>query len=1398
MADAEENPPPEDENIEADIFIGPEADRVPENGNTIAEDENTDGNGYPEVEADQVSHENNPDEIGGGLEVEEAACCVDLALIAACGDGVPEAEADQVSTHTNPVEDDSSLNIVKAASNADLEFGGNEFLEVEADQLSPSKNLDGNLRLASVDGASSAPEAVGSDYADSDLKEYRTEDDQASPCDNPGLVDDAVLPEHLTAAGDDTDPDLRTEDDRGAVGVHITENVGQAADLKSEENLGSDFPADADLDSLVESEIPGDVACDNLDNSSTESGVKEDVDLACVEAGLDTEADSGDGLGQVELEAAAKGEEPLAAEGDVVQVLDVVHSEEGDNVATMSQAAGVGIDVSFEPECDQGPSDNSAHSSQIFCDEDFQVDEVRHEADLSEGLESDAIHNDLVINDADQPEDMIGACGGCDMDHIPKNYEASCSSDIRNGEEICDSLSDTLPVDQSREPTISCPELVPDVTNSECVKTESSRNISVYGEDVLPRNNLAVNSQSGESLLEIETANTESCTALNSHKESSDDLGLDQADVGIEHRRGSYDQNLVAQVDPGELDTVTSTGTPQELSDEGADSISGLVNNASSPVNTTTTSSHTSTPKVNNENSKSETSTPSDVNSQEISECDDQLLSELDAMLEDDSSVTGDSTQEIPNGSNPEPSATDLLELKELKAKYVALAEKVREQEVQIKSQQEDIRERDLKIEDMKKKEHETLRRQAAGADISKSGEDVYLAQTKALEYTIAQQQKEIKQVKDKLASHDQAAKRAISSLQNELKLRVDQVTKMYQDCLREKDQMVVKYAEAEQKNLELQKTIDKTESKVRDHVKDREVLIGKLKGFSQDKSKLSAQLQNKHAECNSVVKELDKYKDMISSQEVKVKWAQNKLRAELDSHKETKGKLEKTTIMLKQAKEETEQIRRNCQEMIKTYQTSEEIKSNSLDQQLKEKLTLLERQQQEHKDKEGVHQIVLQELDALKRKQKDAVEEIKTLRDKVLCLEAERQSQEHTLGNYQDILQNQKTVNRDTISRLQDLEKIEAEVEKTKEANRNLLHRLEEMQHVEKETQQEVGLCKNRETELMELTQKLTGKNAQLVSENTSLTTKLSAASADIEKLKSQCESQEKRISILTEELSEEKSMRHKEIEILTKRLDEKSKLVEELTMRIEEEKDENRTIKRRHTANIKDLTRQLQLARKKLETLEQTAGDKDSLSQGSRTSSTNSLDTINTNGQHSSGSGGSNSAATSRASSQEPSHQDVSETPTVRHIEPDKQMLIERIVKVQRNLARKSEKIEFVEDHNQQLLEDIKKKAKIIQHYILREEAGALAPDSMDEIKAQLSKKGGIMASVYNSHPVDGSMTLDLSLEINRKFQAVLEDTLLKNITLKENIETLGAEIARLSQENRTIQLKLKGHKS
>jgi len=45
---------------------------------------------------------------------------------------------------------------------------------------------------------------------------------------------------------------------------------------------------------------------------------------------------------------------------------------------------------------------------------------------------------------------------------------------------------------------------------------------------------------------------------------------------------------------------------------------------------------------------------------------------------------------------------------------------------------------------------------------------------------------------------------------------------------------------------------------------------------------------------------------------------------------------------------------------------------------------------------------------------------------------------------------------------------------------------------------------------------------------------------------------------------------------------------------------------------------------------------------------------------------------------------------------MEPDKQKLIEKIVKLQRAHARKNEKLDFCEDHIKQLVEEVQKKTR------------------------------------------------------------------------------------------------------
>lgn len=74
---------------------------------------------------------------------------------------------------------------------------------------------------------------------------------------------------------------------------------------------------------------------------------------------------------------------------------------------------------------------------------------------------------------------------------------------------------------------------------------------------------------------------------------------------------------------------------------------------------------------------------------------------------------------------------------------------------------------------------------------------------------------KELAVTKDKLHAHDLAAKKAICSLKKELQLRVDQVTKMYEECLRERDSLTVKVSQLTEEKQEISKMQDTMDKKM-------------------------------------------------------------------------------------------------------------------------------------------------------------------------------------------------------------------------------------------------------------------------------------------------------------------------------------------------------------------------------------------------------------------------------------------------------------------------------------------------------------------------------------------------------------------------------------------------------
>ena len=147
-----------------------------------------------------------------------------------------------------------------------------------------------------------------------------------------------------------------------------------------------------------------------------------------------------------------------------------------------------------------------------------------------------------------------------------------------------------------------------------------------------------------------------------------------------------------------------------------------------------------------------------------------------------------------------------------------------------------------------------------------------------------------------------------------------------------------------------------------------------------------------------------------------------------------------------------------------------------------------------------------------------------------------------------------------------------------------------------------------------------------------------------------------------------------------------------------------------------FQDLNRQLASLQRRVErsnstsnTLTTQQNGSDVISMGSRTSSNNSLSTIGmavnasdvTPPTPATASASSNSAedTTSAHASSSSSQLPVeAEAPLVQFVDVDKQVLVEKIVRLQKTHARKSEKLEFLEEHVNHLVNELQRKTRSV----------------------------------------------------------------------------------------------------
>lgn len=313
-------------------------------------------------------------------------------------------------------------------------------------------------------------------------------------------------------------------------------------------------------------------------------------------------------------------------------------------------------------------------------------------------------------------------------------------------------------------------------------------------------------------------------------------------------------------------------------------------------------------------------------------------------------------------------------------------------------------------------------------------------------------------------------------------------------------------------------------------------------------------------------------------------------------------------------------------------------------------------------------------------------------------------------------------------------------------------------------ETNISLGHLSRREEELLAINQELTECTARLQNELAQHKARAMALAVENENASKERRTFDTRYGDLEEQLRVERSSRAEERDRLEVSLVNSERLVHSLEEQLSTALGDIEAMRHKHQQSLKELNRELMLSQRKCHKLEQGRGtDSDCHSMKS--------DNASDSESHS---------GTSRKTSSVSTCDNG--LPGVSILEPSKQSLIDRIVRLQQANAKQTEKLDFLESHSATLVTELQKKAKLVHYYMMRDQSGALVSAKSDKHKAELAKYGGIMSAIYSGvkgTATSADMTLDLSLEINKKLQAVLEDTLLKNITLKVSERRMGIEI-------------------
>lgn len=470
-----------------------------------------------------------------------------------------------------------------------------------------------------------------------------------------------------------------------------------------------------------------------------------------------------------------------------------------------------------------------------------------------------------------------------------------------------------------------------------------------------------------------------------------------------------------------------------------------------------------------------------------------------------------------------------------------------------------------------------------------------------------------------------------------------DSLRREYETGKKEKEQAVVRYAMLEKNIIDANAAKDLSARKLRDSQKEVEALNNRLKFVCGERDKA-------HKEMREYIRENENLKYDLLNNETKLKWNQRNLTQEKVLKLELEKKLNEMTEQLNQLNEQRQQ-------RISTEKKSEQEQGAQM---------IMMKHMIDEKDRQ---------IEQLQKKLSELQSEFATVFEKKENLSKDFELEKEKSQRLQDKLNELETAIMERTRAYEDLQSTlelsESSLNSQRSENEAMIKSINELKYIEecyKDQSEEMAVLRKKEDEYLALLKDLTEKCVLVENKLTLANSKSSALLIDNERLNKDHKAKIKLLKEMEDELVKMKSKHTDEIKLFNRILADEKNHSEVLRNKLDNVIGDLEASKNKHSQVVKELNRELVALRKR-----------------SNESSPSADSGFGTDGEH---------RAPKQAAAPSSSNSNTNGTTASDSQEPSKKALIDRIVKLQRQLAKQTEKIEFLENHCVALYNELKAK--------------------------------------------------------------------------------------------------------